>query len=397
MENNFIINYGNNSLSSFNFSANKIFVKNYVNEIWEKEVLIIDNVRNNFTVSLSSDGKLYLFCQDIDGNVILSTNTEGRWTNKIILENQSPKATTILFYPIITEKGITLIYNSPIGKDGSGYIMMQKLADNGTWAKAETIDKFYPIKSTYFTIQKIKNDHYILFYQTKTTSKNIGYREITSNSYGSFNVFHTTNYQLTDFSYLTTNEGLYLVNVVKSMYSTQLIFRKKDSDNFSNPIILCEGTKIEKPLIFFAENILYIFFSNGNNLFYTTSSNSGESFKKVQKYKSTKFHDLIKGKYIRDDIGNKSTFCTNELYLNKSMPNLIKIIPEIYTNFFPEKKVVAEEVVKHEIAYIDQELIDELETKIKILENKIFNYENELKEKNNKILNLTNLLSSRSE
>ncbi len=325
-----------NKLLCFYYSKEReIICRTYENNKWGRGIRVLSNTRPNFTVTIGKESMIYLFCQENIGDIVLCTGKDDEWKSKVILKNQSNKIYPIQLYPIITDDGICLTYNVPVPDDNkSNYIVFQKLDANGQWSQASRIDKFVSMQDDLYKVQSISNEHMILFYQTRTPENNLGYREINPYMQGDYNIFHSTAYNIIDSSFLTTNNTIHVLYIVKSMFSTQLLYRKKESKQFSNPITIWEGQKINNCLIFFANDKLYATYTHNGQLFYCISENKGISFSRPARYKNKFCLNPVKSTYISETPQSENTFYCRQLYVDNLNLCDIQLLPDLYEDFY---------------------------------------------------------------
>jgi hypothetical protein len=303
---------------------------------WSEELPAAKNARDNFTVT-EDGGVLHLFCQDAQGDIILATLDVGgeKWASRVVLKNQLDRIHSIVLHPIITETGLTIIYNTPGTEDRGSFLSIQNLDAKGQWSKATRLDKFFASGPSLFEVQRVSKNHLILFYQKRGQENNLGYMEITPEQQGNYNIFFTTNYFVSDSSYLTTENGIHLLFVVKSMFSSQLIYRKKMDDEISNPIVLHEAQRIENCLLYFAKGSLYAAFLAAGQLCQCVSLDKGNSFSRPVRYKYKFCQNPEKANFSSQTPQSEDTAFLRQVYVDRACPWDIQIIPDAYEDFFP--------------------------------------------------------------
>lgn len=344
MLSNYVYKDKDENLFIYYFHENKIIRKSIYNDEKPYTETVISSVKRNFTINVCEKGEIYIFCQNLKGDILLITLQNEEFVSQVILENkEDEKGLIVYFYSIIEDGYLTLIFNTPKGEEVS-YLYMQKMKDN-IWQKATLIDSFAPLKNEYFSFYKNKDDYYLI-YQNMTQNRKIGIRNIDKDGFKDYFPYHTTNYQIIDNSVLFVEDSFFAVYTVKSAFSTQLIFRKNNQSGFTDTIILSEGQKIDNVLIFYSDKI-YVFFTSVAGLYVVTSDDFGESFSKPQKYKRYTDENIEKAKYISY---HNSKMCINDVFVSKNEPKTIAVIPDIYDDFYSdiirqkEKKEVKQEI-----------------------------------------------------
>lgn len=336
MQNNYIIRQSNDRLINFfSFKENSIFYKTYENDKWSEATVVLPNTLDNFTVTLSQDGTIYIFCQNLFGDIVLCTCNKNlsNWSNKILLKNQSNKIHTILFYPIIKSNGLCIIYNVP-SDNGSSQLISQNVNSAGEWSKPKFIDNLLGLNSNMFQVQNISSEHLIVFYQSKRNENNIGYREIALSRFSDFKPIHLTSYQIVDTSFITTNNAIHALYAVKSMFSYQILYRKKTGDSFDKPVIIWEGQKVDNCLLSIVNSIIYATFKYRGQLFICSSTNQGTTFSKPEIYRNKISTNLKKCIYISENFMDEKKFFVKELYVDKNDTSNIQMLPQLYEMFY---------------------------------------------------------------
>lgn len=376
----YIVRLNNNLACFYHTQENTILLRVYQAGKWSKAKGIIGNVRENFSVNVST--KIYLFCQDINGSIILCTGEDYSFSKRTILESTEYNPHNILFNALIKKEGMLLIYNTPAG-DGH-YLMRQRLTE-GKWSKAERIDKIPNQSRELFQIQHISPEHVLLFYQTQSGEIATGYRELNMESCGKFNSYYSGSQAVYDQSILTTNKAVHTAYVLKGLFSSQLIYRKKEDEEFGSPVIISEGTKIDFVHMFFAEDNLYIVFRGNSWISYVISENNGESFSKPKRYGNKFCLEPVKAIYLTNDTQRENASFSRELIVDAAAPWDIQMLPDIYENFYPvsEPEPAREKVEKESEEY--SEIINALRQKVS-------EYEMKLEDKDRQILMLQKMI-----
>jgi hypothetical protein len=252
-----------------------------------------------------------------------------------MLENRAASPYAIFFNAIIAGKGMTLIYNMPAQEDRSFNIMLQQLNESGKWSQALLIDRCYPLSNDLYQIQAVSPEHMLLFYQGTTGEKAFGYREVTSLQTTDFHTISTMSGNLADHSILTTNNAIHAAFIIRGMFSHTLIYKKKESGHFSNPLIIYEAPKLTDLCLFIVKNNLHLTFISGGQLFMTVSYDNGNTFTKAARYRSKFCMQPIKSFYLSEGPQNEKNFFLRELYTDILNPCDIQLLPELYEEFYP--------------------------------------------------------------
>ncbi len=401
MENTYIVKLKKDKLICFFYLNDEgIAYKVYENNYWSKTEVIFRNALENYTVSLAEDRTIYIFCQDIGGNLFVCTNPDGVWKNKLILENKSKKINKVIFYPIISENNITLIYNVPESDNRPGFLVSQSINNLGKWSEPVNIDNYIQLQNSIFQVQQVAKDHVLLFYQNRTGELRIGYRELTSSLQGPFNVFHQTTFQIRDQSFLTTNEEIHFCYIVKTYFSSQLIYRKKTDNGFTKPKVLWEAQRLSKCVLSIIKDKLYIYCISNNNPLEIISNDLGETFEKPAEAKGKFSAESEKAFFISEYKLDESDYFLREILVNSEKPWDIQIIPNLVNDFFPVALKTAERVEKQIKVQNEDEYqgeINELKEYLSKMKNQLLMAKRMLEEKDRQIISMTTLLKNKND
>jgi hypothetical protein len=346
MEGNYIVKLKDGTIYCFYYIKSFGIAYRVYNLNWSKETILINDGSPHFSVSLDTNGFIYLFCQDSLGDLYSSTNRSGTWATKIILKSQSFKFNNVLLRAIIAENGMSLIYNTFFEEDKSSYLVFQDLNEDGLWSPYKRIDKYTKANKHTYSLQMTSGTHGLIFYQCRTPENTLGYRELMPGKIGSFCQFYKSGYQIIDTSYLTTSTTVHILIIVKNIFSTSIIYRKKEDLDFLPPIVLWEGGRLANCLLSFVNNSLHATYMNNGSLYICTSIDKGDSFSRPIRYKKKLCTTPVKATYLSLLDEDDSDYFVREVYVDKYTPWDIQILPELCNNFY--NKPSTQLVVKQE-------------------------------------------------
>ena len=381
----YIIKSTENNLTTFYYRDENIYYKTYENNDFHNEKLVIKNVLDNYNAYIAHDSSIYLFCQNKNGDIILCIKNQDELTTKVILQNQSDTIHKIQFTALITKKGLTLIYNT------AKHLLMQQPDKNGKWKTAETIDTYTNLPQSAYISQNTSYQHLILFYLSPENE--LAYREINTNEYGEKNIFYSANQRITDTSFLVGKDALHMIFIVKDTYSYQLMYRKKDSSEFSTIKTLWESPKIENCLIFGIQNTIYVSFAIYEQLYIFKSEDNGNSFSQILKYKEKFATNIKKSQFIAESIDKNIR--ANEVYVSALDPCEILLFPELYKDFFCKKEAPVKKTVEKQELPKPSKATIELET-FNRLQNQYNSISSQISEKDRQIEYYMNLVKEKN-
>lgn len=333
MQNGYILKNGKNEILYFYYGAEKaIYYKKYEKGYLLDAVKIIDQVGDNFEVDFYKTGEIYLLCQALNGDIILCKEEKEGFVKRNILKLDVTRRYKMEFKTLLNETDMTLIYNIPIENSKDELLVKRNIGRDKTWTDADGIDSFSPFNLSLYKTQKVKNDHIVVLYQKKERESILGYREVTPNKFTSFNIFHKTSHQITDQTFLATKDYIHFLYVVKNIFTSQIIYRRRDDKGFSNPIVLYEGTKIRSCSLGIIKGVLHAFWIIGSNLFFATSNDSGDTFSNNAKNSKWISNNSRKVEFI--SFEKSGDFIFNELYIDANDFTNIQFIRDQYPDFF---------------------------------------------------------------
>ena len=227
---------------------------------------------------------------------------------------------------------MSLIYNTTVPSNNNSFLSIKTLVGGKNWTNTENIDTFTPLSNNIFYIQKITEENIVLAYQKKNKDIQIGYKEIKNGNISDFITIHKTGYQIVDYSFVCFQNTIHYLYVIKSLFSSQVIYKKKDENGISSPIILFEGQKIKSCNINILENNLYCNFIVNSTLYYCQSEDFGNSFLGISKYRKPVSQDVIKARFIT--YNNIRNSIINDVYIDSRNPLNIYLLPEILPSLF---------------------------------------------------------------
>ncbi len=394
----FILQTTNNNLWYFFYSPDgSICYSIYSNKHWSNPVTVVSDVSYNFSVNLTSDDDIYVFCQDSSGNVMVCLYKDKEWTQKVILENKSNEIHNINFQILFNNQTLDLIYSMPIAEKNSQMVYQYKDSNN-KWTSPQILDTIIPFKFTPFAIQKVNDNISVVFYEKKGSECSLGYREFspTLKKWGNFNNFHTTSYMYVDQSFLTTEDTIHVLYIVKTTFSNQLIYKYKSGSDWSSPIMLYEANKIDICSLFIVDNQLWAIWYINSKLFTCVSQNLGKTFNKPSRYQGNYIANPMKANFITNIKQKEEKLYLREILLcDYPIPEIL-LIPHLYPDFYNlELNTKVEVIHKASTEPTVRAMVndDSFKDQMSILKNKITSYEQKINEQN---LQITSLIKEKA-
>lgn len=344
----------NNNICAFYYGENKSIYTQKVrnNQIFKEK--IIDNCLNYFSVSLDKEGKIYIFNQDLDGNIILATskNIDTDFNIFNLVQNENNTTNLTFLNPLFFENNISLIFNKNANNNSkNNFLSVKTMWENNKWSEAENIDIFSIGNSCIYEIENINEKDAILVYEKKDNELQLGFKEIIDGKISPFYQIHKTGFQIVDFSVLTVNEEVHFLYILKNLFSSQVVYRKKNSYGLTNPIVLFEGQKLRDCCIFLIENKIYCTCISGNSIIYSISNDFGNNFSNQMYYKKLVNQDIVKAKFLSKNNKEKSTIL-NHIYVDYKNPISVQFIPDILPDYINLKQYQPKSFIENENNFI---------------------------------------------
>ena len=292
------------------------------NGVWSDTKTLIDDVHGSFSANLVL-GEVLFFYQDAKGSLFKGKFAEGDIViEEIMTGNDIPNR----YYAVPTKDSLSLIYGIPSLGDGGYALVTQFVGTNGAWGALRRVDSIYHTSEEPFKLVSVSDRHFLVFYQGGGFENRLGYREIYDGEVGGFNLFHSGVNRFGDSSFLATKHELHGLYVVSSMFGARLMYRKKDANGFSPPIVVAEGQGIHNVLLYMVDEKLHLAFSRGGSLHQMAfeEKDGKQGFLPLDIQKEVKDDRIVKAKFLFDDSGN-DRLLANELLVNEEKPWDIKI------------------------------------------------------------------------
>ena len=296
---------------------------------WLPERALLKGAQLCFNASLALPGELQIYAQDKKGSVVLISYNGENIQSKIILENRSDNIHAILFTPVGSSGYMSLLYNIP-AEEGKQKLIIQKPCENGKWAEPEEIAVLSENAERIFEFCRINENHGIVFY--RQLGQGLGYREITAEQAGEFVPVFRQGENAQGYSFFASDDSLHVVYLSSTLFSARLVYRRKISSGFEQPVILWEGQWLDNCLICEINGKICVFFQSGGTLYLSESSDNGASFSKAEIYKHKFCRLPRKAIYISECP--QDNYKAHHVFVDSAHPWDIQILPDMYNDFY---------------------------------------------------------------
>ena len=300
------------------------------------EVLVAKTQNPSFTCS--TDGSfLYVIWQG-EGTFYISRYINNNFESKPLPKNTLFQDAS-LPSPLLGKTSLSLIFNTE--NTDEKQIAIHDIKSNNT----KTLTPYTDINAnTPYVFQNIYPNYGILFISKLVDKKyTLGMIEVSTEKATSFTPIYECvkdNEKVIDTSFLVTDGGVHALFVVRDNYSTSLYHRKKESTNFSDSTLIATSMQVSNILMTLIKNKLYVFFSTGGQLLYTTSTDFGDTFEPPMRYTNKICAVPLRVNYLQVSPMEASDYFIRQIYVDRNNVFDIQLMQEIYPTFFQKEKIV---------------------------------------------------------
>ena len=363
-----------------------LFYKQLVKKHASTPQKIISGIADNYSVATDDKGILYLIGIDAEHHLFLCRQKWGEsWEIKRISElNIYPKTFFKLFS---SGNALSLVYTMPdTGTEYQRLICVNCV--NGKWDSPTLIDKLIPFAGKNFHCAPIEKKHILLFY--RNSENTVVSRELLLFPLiiGKPKPVLSAALPVVDFSSLIEDEKIYLLFALKKRFSTQLIFKYRYGSDFSSPVTLWEGGRLDSCALMKSRNKIFAVWASQGQYFGISSDNMGESFQTPFRFQNayTPFHCKVD---YQDFSSMQEIFSSTNLFIDTKDSYRLLLVEHLYPEFLPEQKAMKSEMS-------EKPVIAAVQPQIEILQNRISQYESDLSQNSEKIADLTRQLSDKN-
>jgi len=311
-----------------------IMARFFENGSWGDAQLLLEEALPSFTAEFDDSGSLCIFAQSRESDIVRISYNGTRLSQRTVLSGQSSNKYNMRVQQL--QSG-SLVYNVPA--DGSKFKLIMQSAEEGGWGEPEEIATApaLPGHDGAFELQLINKGHGLVFYSSENNV--IGYKEISPTQTCEFIPISRPGEIVLDCSFLTLQSGVYVVYVIANLFSQRLLYRRKVSEKFSEPIILWEGMRIEKPMISEINREIWAHWLFGENLYIAKAEESNSPHEATPKaaklmgsaevYTQKFCKRPVVASYIVSGDGLRN------IYVDSARPWDVQILPDVLPTFYP--------------------------------------------------------------
>lgn len=369
---------------------------------WSEKRLIYKDCLNHFFVFGDKDDTIYIFCQDISGDIKLCILEEPEINNRTLLYQKQNIIMPVNFKAFILNKDIHLLYNIINQSSRSEILVHHPFTIHGKQSSSQIIAELYYSgygDAIYGVTQDRDNNVYLL-----TTTKTDTYKLILRTFYGAFEkwgkeeVLYSSDFPYVDFTLFAEKNRVHNLFIIKEQQGNRVVYVCKDQD-LERTTVLFQGIEVNSCLLISANSYVWAFWMAGNKLYGVISIDQGNNFSKPKVYKQ--FDGTIPIKVMFQNCSQNSQNCyyPYQMYAIKEKGEISLFLQEILVTSLAEV-MEGEEYIMDKLNSENIEL-DEIRAYLKKVSTKIETLNKEKEKINQKfkvaeseIINLNKVLEN---
>lgn len=316
----FLIKNKDGILLKFSYDSNQgIYYEMFIKEKWSQKRNVYKESFENFYVLIDLNYKIYVFCQDICGDIILCTLEGIEWKYETLLYMKYNIITPIEIKAFFSYQDIHLIYKV-ISKNTNLELLVHQVAKEGRkFGGPNIISKLdYYSSFTYHASSNCRYNTILLNTMSedryKLISKNY---DINEERWGKEEVIYTSLLPYIDFTiFVEENRSHYLFIIQENKFK-KVIYRCKEIELQKN-IILFEQEEIDSCLIVLLSGVLWAMWISKYKLYGCFSIDNGKNFNEPRVYRYFSGKLPKKGLYQECLMGKENKYISNDIYIINS-------------------------------------------------------------------------------
>lgn len=273
----YIIKLSDNTMFKFSYKDNiGVVYQTLVGNLWSDCIIIFKTLLKNFCILLLPNDKIYLFCQNSQGHIILCIYKDIHWESNIILKSKNQNIQEIYIDAILSKNEINIVYSIPDEKSRHSSLFHQIVNDDDKLSPAKMIDIITNSFRIPFILHSDGSNLYLAFQNLKEDYV-IGYKVLleASSNWSNFIVLDHSPLPYYDYSIVTSNSNIHYSYIKNTHTRCELNYY---NNKFKEVKSLYDGEKILCCTIFILNNILWTLCICENKIVGCFSKNHGNTF-----------------------------------------------------------------------------------------------------------------------
>ena len=257
-----------------------VVYQNFENNRWTDKTIIYKNAMKNFFVNLAQDDRIFLFCQNSYGNIILCLYDNGKWSEQVLLNSKKSMEEFVHFNVLVYKEDIHIIYS--IRDENRNVNTLCQITSYGKqyWSAPRVIDSnVAQSNNCSFFVEIDSRGNMVVFYLGNHIEKEIGYRKysVESNLWSDFYVVDRSSNGFEDQTAIINKGYFHVLYVKNDRYVSTLCYRRRDA-KWKKPIELFKDQWVRCCNLFMIDEQLWCVWISENKVYSAFSLDNGESF-----------------------------------------------------------------------------------------------------------------------
>jgi len=245
----------------------------------------------------------------------------------------------------LADDGLSLVYGLPFSDDV--HMLMSQFVRVGDTLEitqqADNIGLMGGPLGVYNKYVPVTQKHYLAVYSDGGFESRLGYREIYGDEVGKYNLIHSSIHKFGDYSVLATKYDLHVACVVRGVFGSRLIYKKKRAEKFSPGIVVAEGQDLDNIVLYIENDEVHLLFTRNDRLYCVRAEGAdGQKwgFLPLNQHEQSNYEatNITKAVFLTD---NRHGFLINELLVDTKKPWEVQVFWQLilgfYNNIKPQK------------------------------------------------------------
>lgn len=296
-------------------SQQGIYYQILMKQSWSEKMSIYEKSFEYFYVLEEWNERIYVFCQDICGDLILCTLEGSEWKYKTLLHMKCDVIMPIYIRAFFHSDDIHLLYNI-IDKHTYSEALVHQIGRNGIqWGSPQVITQLDYYRFPYCISKDYKSNivllNTMLDGKYQLTSRNF---HIIEERWGKQEVIHTSLLPYIDFTFCVEENRDHYLFITQDDQVNRVIYEHKEIGLQKN-IMLFQHEKIDSCVLILSNNILWALWICDDKLYGCFSINYGQNFSSPRVYNHFNKVLPVKVFYQEYSADNQNKYTSHERYV----------------------------------------------------------------------------------
>jgi hypothetical protein len=308
----YIVKSKDNSIFKFSYNEHMgIYCEIYIKEAWSESSIVYRDSLEEFYVEVDEDGGIYVFCQDICGDIILCSLEESNWKSENLLSINQHIITPLYMRAFLTSGDIHLFYNV-LDKYNRWEVVIHQITNKKELEVVGRLD--YLDKEPYAVVRDCNLNFYLLharFDETYQLSSRKFYN--VEGRWGKEETIYKSTLPYKDFTACVSENKIHYLFIAQEDGTNRVIYQSKNIETTKNHMAF-QQHNMDSCMLYLSKSALWVLWTSENTLYGSFSNDDGESFSSVKVYKQFNRGKLIKVGYKEYKKNNQHNYKIEEVY-----------------------------------------------------------------------------------